>query len=85
MPTVPLPEPTQTTGRVREVLEMAARRSGQSLESLSKILVAQSHWPAWLEVNLGQNAATFKGPGVLLPLTRECLHISISGSNNCRF
>jgi alkylhydroperoxidase family enzyme len=85
MPTLPLPDPTTATGRTREVLELAARRNGQTPEKLSHIMRAQAHWPEWLEANLAQNLATFKGQGVLPPLTRECLHIAISGSNNCRF
>jgi alkylhydroperoxidase family enzyme len=85
MPTLPLPDPSGATGRTREVLELAARRQGQSLEDLSNIMRAQAHWPEWLEANLAHTAATFKGAGVLPPLTRECLHIAISASNNCRF
>lgn len=85
MPILPLPDPTTATGRTREVLELAARRNGQTPDSLSQILRAMAHWPAWLEANLAQNLATFKGPGVLSPMTRECLHIAVSGSNNCRF
>ena len=85
MTTVPLPVPAQASGRTREVLDLAARRHGQSLDDLSWILRAQAHWPEWLETNLNQSSATFKGQGVLPPLTRECLHVAISGSNNCRF
>jgi alkylhydroperoxidase/carboxymuconolactone decarboxylase family protein YurZ len=76
MPTLPLPDPTAASGRAREVLELAARRNGQPLEGLSHILRVMAYWPEWLEVNLGQTAATFKGAGVLPPLTRECLHIA---------
>lgn len=85
MTTLPLPDPSTATGATREALELAARRNGQPLEQLSHILRAQAHWPDWLEANLTQTAATFKGQGVLPPLTRECLHIAISASNNCRF
>ena len=85
MPILPLPDPSSATGRAREVLELAARRSGQPPESLSHVLRAQAHWPEWLEANLAQTGATFKGAGVLPPLTRECLHIAVSASNNCRF
>ncbi len=85
MTTLPIPDPTTATGRTREVLELAARRNGQTLENLSYILRAMAHWPEWLEANLAQTAATFKGAGQLPPLTRECLHIAISASNNCRF
>lgn len=85
MTTLPLPDPHQTTGRTREALEQAARRGGVPLDRVSNIHRAMSHWPEWLEANLAQTAATFKGAGALPPLTRECLHIAISGSNNCRF
>ncbi len=85
MTTLPLPDPTRATGRAREALESAARRNGQPLESVSAVFRAMAYWPEWLEANLAQNLATFKGPGVLPPLTRECLHIAISASNNCRF
>lgn len=85
MTTLPLPDPTTATGRTREALELAARRNGQPLEGLSHVYRAMAHWPEWLEANLTQAAATFKGAGVLPPLTRECLHIAVSASNNCRF
>jgi alkylhydroperoxidase family enzyme len=85
MTTLPLPDPSTASGRTREALEQAARRTGQPLEQLSHVLRAQAHWPEWLEANLAQTAATFKGAGVLPPLTRECLHIAVSASNNCRF
>lgn len=85
MTTLPLPDPTKATGRTREVLDLTARRGGVPLERISHVQLAQAHWPDWLEANLTQAAATFKGQGVLPSLTRECLHIAISASNNCRF
>ncbi|MGE3912557.1 MAG: hypothetical protein AB7K36_24565 [Chloroflexota bacterium] len=85
MTTLPLPDPHNTTGRTREALELAARRGGLPLQNVSAIHRAMSHWPEWLEANLAQTAATFKGQGQLSALTRECLHIAISASNNCRF
>jgi len=83
--TLPLPDPREATGRTREALEFAARRGGLPLEKVSAIHRAMAHWPEWLEANLAQTAATFKGQGQLPPLTRECLHIAVSASNNCRF
>ena len=85
MTTLPLPNPNETTGTVRQALEQAARRNGQPLENVSDVFRAMAYWPEWLETNLAQSLATFKAPGVLPPLTRECVHISISASNNCRF
>ena len=55
------------------------------MENVSAVFRAMAYWPEWLETNLAQSLATFKAPGVLPPLTRECVHISISASNNCRF
>jgi alkylhydroperoxidase family enzyme len=85
MTTLPLPDPTQATGRMREAFEQAARRNGQPLEGLSHIWRAMAYWPEWLEANVAHSAATFKGSRALPPLTRECLHIAVSASNNCRF
>lgn len=85
MTTLPLPDPTQATGRLREAFEQAARRTGQPLENVSGIWRAMAYWPEWLESNVAHAGATFKASGVLPPLTRECLHIAVSATNNCRF
>ena len=85
MTTLPLPDPTRATGRMREALVQAARRDGQPLEGLSQIWRAQAYWSEWLESNVSHAAATFKAQRALPALRREYLHIAVSAANNCRF
>lgn len=85
MSTIPLVEPRETTGETRRALEEAGRSRGTPVEEVTGINRAMMYWPEYLRANLRQSRETYKRQGALAQITKECMHIAVSGSNDCRY
>lgn len=85
MSTIPLVDPQETSGEIRQALEEAARSRGTPLEEVTGINQAMMYWPEYLRANLRQSRETYKRQGALAQLTKECMHVAVSGANDCRY
>lgn len=87
MTTLRTPELSDFSTDEHATLERVAKRMGQKPEDLLRpgIFGVQTHWPAWLEANFDHTLASYRFHGVLPPLAKEAMHVTISMTNRCDF
>ncbi len=87
MTTLRMPRWEELSQEDRDTLARVARRMGQTPEDLLRpgVFGVQAHWPAWLEANFEHTLATYRFHGVIPPLAKEAMHVSVSMTNPVSF
>lgn len=86
MPTIPLSDPKDATGKTREILDAILRREAKifGASSVSNIWRAMGHVPEYLEANWQRSRAIMQS-GDLPALVKESVAVAVSIVNVCHY
>ena len=86
MPTIPLLDPKEVTGKTREIFDAILRRESRvfGTSEVSNIWRATAHFPDYLEANWRRSRAIMQAGG-LPPGVKEAVAVAVSIVNVCHY